>query len=124
MNNEIVNKTTILFAQGEKEFLNAKKNINNFYDGKIRTIARRAAGFYLEGYLNFTNRLNYGKSFINHLKAIEKDEAIPLIIREAANNLIAKVGKNELSGIESLQFSEKIINYCISEFNKFKKENE
>ncbi|MCB9260274.1 MAG: hypothetical protein H6612_13085 [Ignavibacteriales bacterium] len=124
MNKDILNKTNILFAQGEKEFLKAKQNINKFYDGKIRTLARRACGFYLDGFLTFSNKDNYGKSFINHLKAIVNDDSVPNSVRDAANNLSIKVNNDELSGNAALNYSETIINFCLKEFTKYKSENE
>ncbi len=112
MNKDNINRAKIFFAQGEREINNAKSKLNDNNDGKVRTLARRAAGFYIDGLLALKPRNNYGNSFINHLKALRNDLDVPENIREAANKLTTKVGVDDLSGHDSIIFAEIIIDYC------------
>ena len=118
MNNEILNRVKIKFAQGDKELENAKDNLNYFYDGKIRAIARRAAGFYLEGFAIYFNKERYGNSFINHLRGLQNDNTIPLKIKLSSKELTQKMTNDYLSGIDAISHAETIINYCKEEVYK------
>jgi uncharacterized protein (UPF0147 family) len=125
MTNEKLNKAKVSFAQGEKELLNAKANLNQFYDGKIRAIARRASGFYIDGFITLTDREHYGKSFMNHLRGLSKDTSIPKKINNSANELILQIKNEELSGTKAIWHADVIINFCKeklieieNEFNK------
>lgn len=119
MNKEILNKVKVNFAQGEREFQNAKQNLNVYYDGKIRTIARRAVGFYVDGYVNFTNKEHYGNSFMNHLRGLENDKTIPTEINNSASALTMKMKNEELTGKEAIKHAEILISFCKEELNKF-----
>lgn len=119
MNREILNRVKLHFEQGQRELESAKHNINIFYEGKIRTLARRSAGFYLEGYVNFTNKIYYGNSFMNHLKGLQNDNTIPIEIKNSANALTMKMKNEDLSGPAAIENAEIIINFCREELNKF-----
>ena len=119
MNKEILNKVKVNFAQGEREFQNAKQNLNVYYDGKIRTIARRAVGFYVDGYVIFTNKKHYGNSFMNHLRGLENDKTIPTEINNSASALTMKMKNEELTGKEAIKHAEILISFCKEELNKF-----
>ena len=121
MDKELLNKVKINFAYGKKEIELAKNNLGSFYDGKIRAIARRASGFYIEGLIKFHEKTNYGNSFMNHLKAISKDSSIPQDVKNAANFLTMKMTNENLSGTQAVEQAEVIINFCINEFEKFSK---
>lgn len=112
MNKDNLNRSKVFFAQGEREINNARNKLDDNNDGKVRTLARRAAGFYIDGFLELNPKSNYGHSFINHLKAIQNDDDIPINIREAANKLTSKVGVEDLSGTDSIQYAQIIIDYC------------
>lgn len=112
MNKENINKAKILFAQGDREIQRAKELLNDNNDGKVRTLARRAAGFYIDGLLVIEPRIHYGNSFINHLKAIQNDDSIPTNIITAANKLTSKTGVKDLTGVDSIMYAELIIDYC------------
>jgi HEPN domain-containing protein len=112
MNKDKLNRAKIFFAQGEREIANAKNKLNDSNDGKVRTLARRAAGFYIDGLLEIKPRDHYGSSFINHLKALQNDHEVPINVREAANKLTNKVGVDDLTGVDSIMFAEIIIDYC------------
>lgn len=118
MNDEMLNRVKIKFAQCDKELKNANDNLNYFYDGKIRAIARRAAGFSLEGFVIFFNREKYGNSFINHLRGLQNDIAIPLKVKQSSKELTQKMTNDNLSGKEAISFAETIINYCKEEVYK------
>ena len=124
MNKELFNIIKISFANGDKELQNAKDNINKFYDGKIRAIARRAAGFYIGGFVKLTNKDHYGSSFMNHLRGLSNDNEVPKEIRNSANLLIMKITSEELSGQQSISQVEIIKKYCVDEFNKVYEDNE
>lgn len=118
MTNERLNKAKISFAQGEKELLNAKANLNQYYDGKIRAIARRASGLYIYGFITLTDREHYGKSFMNHLRGLSNDTSIPKKINNSANALILQIKNEELSGTEAILHAEVIINFCKEKLNE------
>ncbi len=118
MNDEILNRVKISFAQGDKELENAKNNLNIFFDGKIRAIARRAAGYYLEGFVIFFDKEKYGNSFINHLRGLVNDSAIPQKVKISANSLTQKITNDDLSGNDAIYHAEIIINFCRDKVNK------
>ena len=121
MNKELFNTVKISFANGDKELQNAKNNLEKFYDGKIRAIARRAAGFYIDGFVKLTGKEHYGSSFMNHLRGLSNDNEIPVEIRKPANLLIMKMTDEELTGQQAISQADKIIKFCVDEFNKLNK---
>ena len=124
MNKELLNIVIISFANGDNELQNAKANLNKFYDGKIRAIARRAAGFYIKGFIKFSGKDHYGSSFMNNLRGLSNDKEIPLEVRNSAELLIMKMTNEELTGQQAINQVETIINFCIDEFNKYHNEDE
>ena len=124
MNKELFNIIKISFANGDKELQNAIDNINKFYDGKIRAIARRAAGFYIDGFVKLTNKDKYGSSFMNHLRGLSNDDEVPKEIRNSANLLIMKITSEELNGQQAISQVDIIKKYCVNEFNKVYEDNE
>jgi uncharacterized protein (UPF0147 family) len=124
MNKELYNIIKISFANGDKELQNAKENINKYYDGKIRAIARRAAGFYIDGFVKLTNKDHYGSSFMNHLRGMNNDHKVPREIRKSANLLIMKMTNDELTGQQAINQAEIIKKYCVDELNKLNEDNE
>lgn len=124
MNKEVYNIVKINFANGCKEFQNAETNLNIFYDGKIRAIARRAAGFYIQGFLAFSEKEDYGSSFMNHLRGLSNDIEIPVGIRNAADLLIMKMTNEELTGQKAINQAEIIIQFCKDEFIKYNDQDE
>lgn len=119
MNNELVNKTKVLFAQGDVEISRAEKFIKDNFDGKVRTCSRRAAGFYIDGLLNIKPGKSYGRSFMTHLKALSLDNSIPDDIKKSAEILIERISVREISGIIALENAKNIINYCKDEFKVY-----
>lgn len=124
MNKEILNIVKISFANGNKELQNAIENLDKFYDGKIRAIARRAAGFYIGGFVKLTGKEHYGSSFMNHLRGLSNDDEVPNNVRNSANLLIMKITSEELSGQKAISQSKIIKKYCVDEFNKVNKKYE
>ncbi len=119
MNNDLLNRVKVHFAQGDKELSYAKNNLNKLYEGKIRASSRRAAGFYLDGLGCFSNLYNYGNSFMNHLRALESGDTIPQNVRLASRALITKITNENLSGQDAIENAETIINFCREELNRF-----
>ncbi len=116
MNNQNINKTKVLFAQGENELARAKSFAAGNDDGKARTSARRAAGFYLEGLLLLNQKDFYGKSFMSFLRGLTVDNDVPVQVKNSAGILVNK--PNGLNGEAAISHAEIIIEYCKSEFNK------
>jgi hypothetical protein len=51
--------------------------------------ARRAAGMALNGALIVEPNEGYGRSYVDHLRALEQDDAAPAAVREAAHVLLS-----------------------------------
>lgn len=112
MTTENRNKMKILFAQGEKEMESAMRTLTEGNEGKVRTICRRAAGFYLQGLLEVFPKSNYGSSFMNNLRALENDSGNPESVRYSAGKLITHTNKIQINGKEAVECANAIINYC------------
>jgi len=109
---ENINKMKILFAQGEKEMESAMRILAEGNEGKVRTLCRRAAGFYLQGFLEVFPKSHYGKSFMNNLRALENDSENPESVRFSAGKLIVHTNKLQISGKEAIKYATIIIDYC------------
>jgi len=93
------------------------KEIGNL--GKARVHARRGCGIAIEYWLQLNSNKNWGSSAISMLTQLQKDHAIPVKIRDAAERLTKKVDQNFETGIEEypLQDGEIIIEYFIDKKN-------
>ncbi len=98
-------------ANARKELANAEKASNEGNHGKARTCARRAVGFVVGVWLEENPDSRYGKSFMNHLRGIVADEAIPPEIKEAAQELIKRPHFDEILGDEAMESANTIIDY-------------
>ena len=96
---------------------NTAKGIGNL--GKARVHARRGCGIVIEYWLQYNSNKNWGSSAISMLTQLQKDHAIPVKIRDAAERLTKKVDQNFETGIEEypLQDGEIIIEYFIDKKN-------
>ena len=118
MSKEKANKAKVLIAQGEREFNRIKENIDIGNDGKARTLARRAAGFYISAYAELNETEEYGAHFMAHLRALSNKEEVPAEVKEAAQNLLEKVSDIEITGTEAHNYAGIIINYIKEEIKK------
>ena len=109
---ENINKIKILFAQGKKEMESAVRILVEGNEGKVRTLCRRAAGFYLQGLLEVFPKTNYGNSFMNNLRALENDLQNPESVRFSAGKLIVHTNKLQINGKEAVEYASIIIDYC------------
>ena len=112
MTTENINKMKILFAQGEKEMESAMRTLTEGNEGKVRTLCRRAAGFYLQGLLEVFPKSNYGNSFMNNLRALENDSENSESVRFSAGKLIVHTNKLQINGKEAVEYASIIIDYC------------
>ncbi len=106
------NKMKVMFAQGERELSSVQPHLAEGNHGKVRTICRRAAGFYLGGLLEIIPKANYGNSFMNNLRGLQRDTEVPEQIRLSAEKLVVHTNSEQISGEEAVKCAEMIINYC------------
>lgn len=118
MNNEILNKIKLLIANGNFELEKANDSIKIGFDGKARTCARRAAGFFIQAFLTLNEKENYGKSFMNNLKSLKDDSSMPTSIRNSASLLSEHISDFELSGEKAILEANNIIDFIKKEYLK------
>jgi hypothetical protein len=89
------------------------KKIGNI--GKARVCARRGCGIAIDHWLKYHPEKNWGESAISVLTQLQKDQTIPLNIREAAEKLTKKVNQNFKEEVEEdpLKDGETIIEYFL-----------
>jgi len=107
-----LNKVRVLMAQGENELSRVKESLGIGFHGKVRTICRRAAGFYIGSILELFPKENYGKSFMTNLRGLQKDTEVPFEIRTCAEKLIRHTTKIQIKETEAIECAEMIIAYC------------
>jgi hypothetical protein len=93
------------------------KQTGNF--GKARVCARRGCFFAISYWLDFNPHKDWGDSAMIILTKLQKDDSIPVNIRDAAQRLTKKVDKNYETGIDidPLKDGEIIIEYFLGEKN-------
>jgi len=110
--NDKINKMKVMFAQGERELASVEPHLSEGNHGKVRTICRRAAGFYLGGLLEVFPKKNYGMSFMNNLRGLQNDADVPDSVRQNAEKLITHTNNFQLNGKEAVECAIIIIEYC------------
>jgi len=106
-----LNKVKVLTAQGDRELEGIKEELQTGNEGKVRTLARRAAGFYLSAYNELTGCGLFGLSFINNLRILSREESFPEEIRNSAYTLIQKITQTEITAEQAYSDAMNIINY-------------
>ncbi len=112
MNNLNIAKARIAMANGDLDLSRAYDALKEGNIGKVRTSARRAAGYYLDALLLFEPNEYYGTHFMAHLRGVAYDTSIPKELRQCASDLIQRLSDLNLSGEEALSCANKIIDYC------------
>ncbi len=112
MTTEKLNKAKVLIAQGQNELSRVKEPLEIGFDGKVRTICRRAVGFYIAASLELFPKDNYGKSFMNNIRALASDNEAPQNVKLSADKLLVHTNTLQLSGSEAVKCAETIILFC------------
>lgn len=104
-------------AHAEIQVGEIAKQTGNF--GKARVCARRACFFAISYWLDFNPHKDWGDSAMSMLTQLQKDDSIPVNIRDAAQRLTNKVDQNFQTGIDidPLRDGETIIEYFLDKKN-------
>ncbi len=79
------------FHQVDEELQRAKEAKQMGNEGRVRTAARRSAGYAISALLLKYPSLNYGSDFMSQLRSMKEDEGVPREVRSAANRLQARI---------------------------------
>ncbi len=111
--NKINAKGLSPFVSAENELRNAAEALKIGNHGKARVCSRRAVGMVVDYYLKNNEKLRpiYGNSFMNNVRGIAADSGIPQKIKSLAEKLIAHTGPDEISGDESIDYANRIIEF-------------
>ncbi len=77
--------------QIEKEFATAHHAQSIGNDGMVRVCARRAAGAAISFWLQTNVRNGWGANAMTQLRNVQRDESLPLEVRDAAKRLTTKI---------------------------------
>lgn len=120
MSNELIMKAKVLMAQGDRDLSIAEDSLKIGNEGKARTASRRAAGFYISA-LNLLDEYDYGNHFIANLRNMFYNTNVPANVRDAAMNLLERLSNKELSGLDAVNYSKIIMEYCKTRINELTK---
>ncbi len=112
MNNLTLAKARISVANGDLDLSRAYDALKEGNIGKVRTAARRAAGYYLEAVNLLEPNELYGTHFMSFLRGIAEDASVPEDVRKCGSDLTQRLSDLNLSGEDALSCANKIIDYC------------
>jgi HEPN domain-containing protein len=123
LNNLNLAKARIAIANGDLDLSRAYDALKEGNIGKVRTSARRAAGYYLEALLILEPNKDYGAHFMAHLRGLQYDVNMPEDLRNCADNLTKRLSEYEMTGEDAVSCANKIIAYCKERLDKYFKDN-
>ncbi len=113
-------KVNVLIAQGDNELKRARDEISSGNFGKVRVLARRAAGFYLTALNEMFPELRLGSNFIAQIRKISLLKDLGETVKKACDDLSVRISEKEIDASASITNAAIIMNYVCE---KLKLEN-
>lgn len=104
-------KIKVLIAQGDNELRSAKNEISSGNFGKVRVLSRRASGFYLSALDEMYPELKIGSNFITQLRKFGSLNNLDEKVKQACNQLSARVHDYEINAGTAIKNAEIIIDF-------------
>lgn len=106
---------TQTLEQIDKELATAEQARNAGNDGMVRVCARRVAGVAISNWLERNPRASWGMDAMSRLKSLQRDETIPIDVRDAAARLTTKITEQFTSpfSTDPIHDSKIIINHLL-----------